>query len=449
MTMTPSKQDRLPHTLRALAHAVANHDTTASALVQQSYEALQRNKSLNTLASADFDAAYGEAERLDRASARGPLHGIPLTIKDLYQADGFKTRAGTRAPLPDLGPREATAVQRLRRAGAIVLGKTNLHEIAAGISGENPWTGPVRNPHDPSRQAGGSSGGAASAVAAGIGLAALGSDTAGSVRIPASFCGVVGFKPSFGLIPLDGALPLSWTCDHAGPLAHSVDDAHTLTEVLAARRLPLRPPAQHGPTRLGVLPRFLDGWLGDEVAAAFASLRARIEREAPMRWIEFDIPELGEALPQFAVIRGAESAHIHRAALDAQPQGFSDAVRERLLEGRAISAADYLAALDFRARLRARLDAALASVDALLLPTTALPAPPIGTTEVVLQRGPTDHRQAYIRLTLPFSLTGLPALALPMPAPVPLPLSAQIVGAFGADTRVLELGMWLEKARAG
>jgi aspartyl-tRNA(Asn)/glutamyl-tRNA(Gln) amidotransferase subunit A len=449
MTMTDSGQAVLPHSLRALVRAIVNHDTIAAALVQQSYEAHARHQALNSLAAHDFDAARAQAARLDASPQVGPLHGIPITVKDLYQADGFPTRAGTRAPLPDLGPREATAVRRLRRAGAIVLGKTNLHEIAAGISGENPWTGPVRNPHDLTRQAGGSSGGAAASLAAGIGLAALGSDTAGSIRIPASFCGVVGFKPSYGLIPLDGALPLSWTCDHAGPLARSVDDAHLLTEVLAARRLPLRPADQHSPTRVGVPARLLDGWLGEPVARAFAELRARVDQTARVRWVDIDIPGLGDALPPFSLIRGAESAHVHRAALDSHPKGFSDAVREKLLEGRAISGAAYLGALDFRNRLRDALDEALQTVDALLLPTTALPAPPIGATEVLLRRGMTDHRQAYLRFTLPFSLTGLPALALPMPGDGPLPLSAQIVGPFGADARVIEIGLWLEKTLAG
>src|SRR5690606_16378152 len=138
---------------------------------------------------------------------------LPVSIKDLFNVRGMPTRAGTRAPLPELSSTEATLVTRLRDAGAVIFAKTNMHEIALGATGENRWTGDVSNPFDPSRQSGGSSSGAGVAVATGIGLAGIGSDTGGSVRIPAAFCGVTGFKPSFGAIPLDGGLHLSWTCD--------------------------------------------------------------------------------------------------------------------------------------------------------------------------------------------------------------------------------------------
>ncbi len=452
--MTNSHQLSTIHSARTALNA---NDITPETLVQQSFAAIERHGTLNAIAASDraraSDLAHAQTLALRAGQPGGPLFGIPITVKDLYQVDGLPTRGGTRAPLPDLGPAEAVAVSRLKQAGAIVIAKTNMHEIASGISGENAWTGDVCNPIDPARQAGGSSGGSAIAVATGMGLASLGSDTAGSIRVPAAFCGITGFKPTYGLIPLAGALPLSWTCDHAGPLARDVRDAHLLTEILAARRLPLHPDAQHIPTRLGVPLAFLEGWLGDEVDAAFRALLKDLSRaDSGVTVVPIDVPRLGESLAAYGPLRGAESAHVHRAALRAAPEGFSPLVRSRLLEGSTVSAADYLASLDFRAQLRADLDAVLRTVDALLLPTTPLPAPRRGDAEVQLQRGMTEHRQAFVRLTLPFSMAGLPALALPFgtSAATGLPLSLQVIGAFGADARVFEIGLWLEhKTRAG
>jgi aspartyl-tRNA(Asn)/glutamyl-tRNA(Gln) amidotransferase subunit A len=284
------------------------------------------------------------------------------------------------------------------------------------------------------------------AVATGIGLAALGSDTAGSIRIPAAFCGVTGFKPTHGLIPLDGALPLSWSCDHAGPLTRDVTDAHLLTEIMAARRLPLRPAALHAPTRVGVPWRMLDGWLDDAVAASFHALLARLAPTTSIHTVA--LPEIEHALAKYGPIRGAESFRVHRAALASNPEGFSDITRARLIEGQQVSAAAYLDALNYRARLRETIETALRAVDVLLLPTIPTRAPIRGSAQVELQRGPTDHREAFLRLTLPFSMTGLPALSIPMAGANnanTLPLGVQLVGRAGADARVLEAGLWLEK----
>ena len=207
---------------------------------------IARHVDLNPIAWLDADRVR-ERIRLLNASASGDrspgpstplsgrrLAGVFVSVKDLFAVPGAPLAAGTRAALPDVGA-ESTVVRRLVEAGAIVFAKTQMHEIALGATGENTWTGDVCNPYDPTRQAGGSSSGAAVAVACGIGAAGIGSDTGGSVRIPAAFCGIVGFKPTFGAIPLGGALPLSWTCDHAGPLARTVADATLLYEVLSAR----------------------------------------------------------------------------------------------------------------------------------------------------------------------------------------------------------------------
>ena len=176
---------------------------TAEALVLQALAAASNHATLNAIAQLGEEQALATARHQDRELAAGrhcgPLHGIPVTVKDLFHTDGFSTHAGTRAPLPVLG--QSGAVARLKAAGAIVIAKTNMHEVALGLTGENEWTGDVRNPHDPERQSGGSSSGSAVAVATGIGLASLGSDTGGSIRVPAANCGVVGFKPHMALCP--------------------------------------------------------------------------------------------------------------------------------------------------------------------------------------------------------------------------------------------------------
>lgn len=436
-------------TLWQTAAALASGEESPTTLARQALRALDEHAALNIVAHrVAEDAVMAQAEALTRelaaGRARGPLRGVPITVKDLFHIDGMPTRGGTRAALPDLGG-ESTAVRRLKQAGAVVVAKTNLHEIAAGVSGENPWTGDVCNPHDPARQAGGSSSGSAVSVAAGVVAASLGSDTAGSIRVPAAFCGVVGFKPSFGLVPLDGALPLCWSCDHGGPLTNSVVDAHALTEILAARALPMR--AHGAPSRLGVPRRFLDGWLGADVRRRFDELLAALVRAGVML-IDVDVDGMGDALASYAPLRAAESAHVHRAALAHEPHHFSPPVLERLLAGRAMPITEYLEAQRARARLTHELHRALAEIDAMLLPTAPLPAPLRGSAEVELERGLTEHRAAFVRLTLPFSFTGVPALALPFGSVDGLPISVQIAGPIGADARVLEIGRWLEQLLA-
>jgi aspartyl-tRNA(Asn)/glutamyl-tRNA(Gln) amidotransferase subunit A len=426
-------------TLLEAREAVARGEVTPAQLVEEALAAGRRHAELNAIAHL---ASPEQIEAALRQAPRGPLFGLPITIKDLYVVDGMPTRAGTRAALPELGP-QGTAVTRLVQAGAIVVAKTNMHEIAGGVSGENPWTGDVCNPHDPSRQAGGSSSGSGVAVACGIGLASLGSDTGGSIRIPAALCGVVGLKPTYGLIPLDGALPLSWSCDHAGPLACSVDDAHCLIEVLADRSVLRIPSAGGAPARLGVPRRYIDGWLTAPLRRAFEHLLSRLGGWG-VKLEDVNAPSLEQSLAIYGALRGAESAFVHRTALMREPEHFSAPVRERLQEGLALPAQAYLEAQRLQRTLRTELDASLRAVDAWILPTVPVPAPRRGAEQVEIERGLTDLRAALVRFTLPFNLAGVPALALPVGRIDGLPISLQIVGARDADARVLAIGRWLE-----
>ncbi|HYF58786.1 MAG TPA: amidase [Burkholderiaceae bacterium] len=432
--------------IRETVAALRDGRERSRALLEASREAADRHRDLNAIAHVDWDAALRTADALDAAARAGrplgPLHGVPLTIKDLYAVEGMPMAAGTRARLPAVGT-EAVAVTRLKEAGALAFAKTNMHEIALGATGENPWTGDVKNPHDPARQAGGSSSGAGVATAVGIGFAGLGSDTGGSVRIPAAFSGVVGFKPSFGAIPLRGALHLSWTCDHAGPLARSVDDAALLYEAMSGRL------TDHGAAarrpRLAVPAAWLRGRLSASMRAWFEALLARLRAEADVA--EVVVPELPGALPNYTALARAEGAWVHREALAAGGEGFSEGVLAPLRDGERQATRVYLDAMHQREALRAELDAVLRDHDALVLPTTAVSAPLRGQTEVEVEGGRLSVREAVLGQTLAFSYVGLPTLALPSGTVDGLPGSIQLVGRFDGDAALLALGRWTE-ARA-
>lgn len=435
--------------LAQVADAIARQSIRAQSLIESARERSQRHAGLNALAWVDWPAAIEDARRLDdeakKGHLRGPLHGVPVSIKDLFAVRGMPMRAGTRARLPDPGLDEATLVSRLRAAGALVFAKTNMHEIALGATGENTWTGDVRNPFDPARQSGGSSSGAGVAVATGIGLAGIGSDTGGSVRIPAAFCGVTGYKPSFGAIPLEGALPLSWTCDHAGPLARRVADCALLFETMARRRV------AHGHVarrpRLHVPAAWLRGRLQPAVRDTFercvATLASRGAEVSEVR-----IAQLDDAWRCYTPIVRAEAAWVHRAALAEGGEGFSALVLPALQAARSLSAADYIDATKTRAAVGEALDRALADCDALILPTSAVLPPLRGEDRVAVEGGSTTVREAVLGQTLAFSLCGLPALSIPLPLAEGLPVALQVVGTRDADASLLALGAWIE-AEAG
>jgi len=433
--------------------AVRSATLSAESLLDLARERARLAESLNPLAHADWESARDCARERDRQSRSGvptgPLHGIPVSIKDLFNVDSMPTRGGTRARLDELSGSQASLVTRLKAAGAVIFAKTNMHEIALGATGENRWSGDVKNPFDPARQAGGSSSGAGVAVATGIGMGAIGSDTGGSVRIPAAFCGVTGFKPSWGAIPLDGALYLSWTCDHAGPLARSVDDCARLFEVMSQRSVahgavPRRP-------RLAVPAQWLHGRLQPAVRDHFERMLAAL-RSAGAELSEVAPPTLPSAIDFYTTIVRAEAAWVHRRVLDSGGEGFSDMVLPPLEAGRKIGALDYIGALKLRDRLRAEFDSILGDVDALVLPGSAALPPLRGQTEVDVEGGRISVREAVLGQTLPFSMCSLPALSIPAgvvsdaygPGTPALPAALQLVGGFDADASLLSLGKWVE-----
>jgi aspartyl-tRNA(Asn)/glutamyl-tRNA(Gln) amidotransferase subunit A len=437
-------------TLLEAAQNIQTGEILSLELVNQALAINESRSELNVFAYLASDEARETAAVLDQETktgiSRGRLHGVPITIKDLFNVANMPTKAGTNAVLPlefqDVQT-DSSAVKRLREAGAVILGKTNMHEIALGVTGENSITGDVKNALDPSLQAGGSSSGSAVSVAAGIGFASLGSDTGGSVRIPASFNGVVGFKPTFGVVPLEGTLNLSMTCDHAGPITQNVSDAHAILEVLAARVFPIQTLENPKNLKFGVPRVWLEGRLGVEVRHDFESLLEQL-RAAGASVIDLNPLDLELASPSYTPIVRAEAAFVHREALKAGGQGFSEGVLAPLQAGSSTTASEYLEARALRRQVRSGLETVLNACDALILPAAPLPAPKRGTTQVTLESGTATHRNAFLELTAPFSLVGLPTLSMPFTKVDGLPVGLQIVGARGFDAHVLEIGLMFE-----
>jgi aspartyl-tRNA(Asn)/glutamyl-tRNA(Gln) amidotransferase subunit A len=390
----------------------------------------------------DTERALAEAGQraaeLARGEWRGPLHGVAVGVKDLYDVAGLPTRCGSHV-LDDAPPAAADAalVARLREAGAVVVAKLHTHEFAYGPTGDVSASGPARNPHDPTRITGGSSSGSAAAVAAGHLALALGTDTGASVRTPAALCGVVGLKPAAGALPLDGAFPLSETCDHAGFLTADAAGAELAWDALSGVGAPV------------VAARRVALLADDYWRAADPALTAAVEEaaaalaDAGIEVVERRTPMIDELAATYPTIVGAEAYATHTAWLAERPDAYQAATRERLLPWGELAAHDYVAARRTRRRLGAELRAALGDVDALLLPTTRLRATPIGAAEV----DGVAVRPALLALTLPFNLTGWPAVSVPG-ATTGLPAGVQLVGV-GLDERSLLRLAALVSAPAG
>ena len=351
--------------------------------------------------------------------------GIPLAVKDLFDTAGLRTTYGSKLFADHVPDRTAAAVDRLERAGYANVGKTNLHEFAYGITSANPHFGDVPNPLAPDRSAGGSSSGSAAALAAGLADAALGTDSGGSIRIPAACCGVVGFKPSFGLVSLDGCFPLAPSYDHGGPMGRDVETCVRMMEALypGFHRTPLESLAE---LEVGV------AWLERAEPLVRARVQAAAERFPRRREVAFPFPE-GEN-PVFM----REVAESHDGLFPARADAYGANVRTKLERCVQVTDAQFEAAVRRREEYREQAAAAIEGLDLLLTPTLAFVAPPAGSDELSI-------RGAVIRLTYPFNALGWPALALPCgPAEHGLPASVQLVAPPGEDARVLAAGALLE-----
>lgn len=390
-----------------------------------------------------IQAARHAEDALVHRHPLGPLHGVPLAVKDLFFEEGLPTTAGSRV-LQDFVPREdATAIRRLREAGAVLLGRLNLHELAYGVTSENPHFGPVRNPWNLSRIAGGSSGGSAAAVAASLCLASLGTDTGGSIRIPAACCGVVGVKPTYGRVSRHGVLPLAWSLDHAGPITKSVEDAALLLEVLAGRdprdptTSPLAVPAYSrmlggglGGVRVGVPTGFFTDPVEIE-PAVWAAVQGAIHvmESVGASITEVAMPFLRHApAVQFLTLATEASAN-HGWLLRTRGRELGMDVRRRLELGEFIPAPLYVRAQQARRRLVREFADVFRDADLLVTPTLPVVAPPLGAETVAIQGVQKRIQPTLTRFTGPLNLTGLPAISVPCGFDSGgLPVGLQMVG---------------------
>jgi len=399
---------------------------------------------------AEAEAWRGEAQD---GRALGAIHGVPLALKDLFETRGVRTTAGSKFFAENVPEADAVVVQKLSQAGAIWLGKTNLHEIALGLTNVNPHYGPTHNPWDLARVPGGSSGGSAAAVAARLCPAALGTDTGGSIRVPAALCGVAGLKPTFGRVSLSGVMPLSWNLDHAGPIARQVHDLALLLQIMAGYD-PLDPYSQNVPVEdyLGQLEAGVRGWrialaqgqyfrkttpaVGSRVEAAagvFEQLGAQVEPA--------EVPSIYEAAFANGRMVIADAAALHAERLQARPEDFGADVRQRLQNGAALSVMDYIQARRTQSVARRAFERFFERFDVLLLPTTPITAPPIEGENALELAG------LLTRYTAPFNLTGFPALSLPCGlAEDGLPVGLQLVAPPWSEARLLRAGAAFEQA---
>lgn len=440
--------DRATVTIIGAARQLRNGTTTAAALATACLERIASiGPALNAFITVLADRALEDAARADRERRagidRGPLHGVPLSLKDVIDLAGSPTTAASRVRQGSVARQDAPVVARLGQAGAVFVGKCNLHEFAYGTTSEDSAFGPVRHPHDAARSPGGSSGGSAVAVATGMCAGSIGTDTGGSIRIPSALCGLVGLKPGYGELSCAGVVPLSWSLDHVGPITRTVDDAWVLYNVMRGRTVPAIPdgvaPLR---ARLGIPEAYFLDVLDDEVRARFDQAVSRLQA-AGAGLEKVWIPHAADAAPIYVHIQAPEAAAYHAPMLERAPDAYTPNVRARLEAGRYLLAEDYVRAERGRRLLRREVDAALRGCDALLVPTVPITAPLIGVEALEIDGRWESARSLMLRLTQLFNLTGHPAVSLPAGTNAAgLPCAVQLVGRRGGTEQLL----WLARA---
>jgi aspartyl-tRNA(Asn)/glutamyl-tRNA(Gln) amidotransferase subunit A len=405
------------------------------------------NPVLNAFITVTGDTALVRAHELDRELAqdidRGPLHGIPIAHKDLMWTKGVRTTSGSKIFADFVPGHDAPVVEKLSAAGAVMVGKAGLHELAYGITSDNPHFGTIRNPRNAEHSPGGSSGGSAVAVATDMAFIATGTDTGGSIRVPASFCGVVGLKPTYGLIDRSGVQPLGLSLDHVGPLARTVDDVRIALDAMAdpARRKPAPPSPRE--IRIGLPENFYFDTIEPQVKAAVQQAARRAEllgaRVIPVR-----VPDV-EALNRAGlVILLSEAAAVHQGSLHRRGDFAAD-VLALLDQGSLMPAADYVNAQRLRKLLLAEFHILFRGIDCLLTPTTPITAPRIGQTEITLDGVVHDTRMLTTRLVRGFNVLGFPALSIPCGlSSEGLPIGLQLAARPLEENLLLMLGEALE-----
>jgi aspartyl-tRNA(Asn)/glutamyl-tRNA(Gln) amidotransferase subunit A len=435
-------------TIRELGSELRSGRVSSAELVERAIARARECEEMNLFITVtDSQARERAAERdreLRRGEDRGPLHGVPIAFKDLFYTRGVRTTAGS--PLfADFVPEfDGEVVARLEQAGAISIGKTNLHELAFGITSRNPHYGPVINPLDKSRLAGGSSGGSAAAVAAGIIPVALGTDTGGSVRIPASFCGIVGLKPTYERVSRRGILPLAFTLDHVGPLGASVEDCALALNAMVGTEEKFDLPASSDLSniRIGVPRNFFFERVAEAVEARVRQAISLME-SAGAKIIDCAVPNFHEVNAIARVIQFAEFASLHTELHDAS--GWGADVRGHLEQSRMIAAHEYVNAQRLRTVFRREMDALWKQIDILVTPTTPATAPLAEEESLTINGVKENTRMASTRLVRGINCVGEPALSMPCGNDENgLPIGLQMIAPPFAEAKLLQICRTLE-----
>ena len=444
-----------PLTLTWALESLHAGDVTAQDLAEACSRQIQRlNSQLNAFITViDVPSALEAQLPATVHPVTSALRGIPIALKDLFDTVGIRTTAGSKFFSDHVPDADAFVVEKIKQAGAIIVGKTNTHEIALGVTGNNPHYGTAHNPWDFNRIPGGSSSGSAIAVATGMALGALGTDTGGSIRIPASLCGVVGFKPTYGRVSLRGVFPLSWNLDHVGPLTKCVKDAALMLQVISAYD-PVDPASQKMLTgdylghlvddmegrkiALGV-GHYIDGADLEVVAAVCEA--AKVFEAMGCKVQEVNVDWMRDAALANKTMTQSDGAAVHRDRLREHPEMFGDDIRRRLEDGANTSSTDYILARRTQTEMKKKLEMFFESHDLLLTPTTPIAAPTVEGHDAVEQAG------RLTRFTAPFNLTGLPAISVPCGfTQSGLPIGLQIISRAWAESKVLNAGYTYEQS---
>jgi aspartyl-tRNA(Asn)/glutamyl-tRNA(Gln) amidotransferase subunit A len=395
---------------------------------------LQRVELLNPILNAYLTVVPEHAlqqarhaeEAIMQGNYRGTLHGVPIALKDLFDTDGILTTAGSKIFKDRVPGSDSHVVSRLNKAGTILLGKLNMHEFAFGVTNVNPHYGPARNPWGTDRITGGSSGGSGAAVGAGLCAGALGTDTGGSIRIPACFCGIVGLKPTYGRVSKRGVFPLSWSLDHVGPMTRTVEDAAIILQEIAgydpedenSKNVPvpnyletLKHPING--IRIGILSGDYLGPIDNEVKTALDKVIFTLNHLGVVIFDNLELPFIEEALNPSITIMSTEAAEYHKDNLAKRPYDYSENIFNRLMSGLGTSRTAYIDAKQVQRSIHQMLLKKMQDLDAIFLPMLPLEAPTIGEEQVMVSGRTLDLRSAVTRLTQPFNLTGFPAISIP------------------------------------
>jgi 1-carboxybiuret hydrolase len=444
-----------------IARAVTAGETTALAVTEAALERIKaRNPALNAFTAVTAERAVAKARAIDAARSQGarlgPLAGVPFAAKNLFDIAGLPTLAGSRINRDRTSaPRDATLIERLEAAGAVLVGALNMGEYAYDFTGENVHDGPARNPHDTERMTGGSSGGSGAAVAGGLVPLSLGSDTNGSIRVPSSFCGLFGLKPTYGRLSRARSFPFVASLDHVGPLARSARDlalgydamqGHDPDDPVCVRR-PAEPVLQSLDGGVAGLRIAVAGghFKRDATAEALEAVDRIAKALGATR--EVEIPEAARARAAAYVITSAEGGALHLDRLRTRAADFDPAVRDRLIAGAMIPASLVITAQKFRRWYQSEVLKLFESVDAILAPATPFTAPRIGQQTMTLGGAEVPLRPNIGIYTQPISFIGLPVVVAPVPLQ-PLPIGVQIIAAPWREDVALRIAYTLEQANA-